>query len=64
MFVFNILPESFKLKGAYTGMEFRPQVSIRGTAPVFAQKPSLRYQAEQAKLKDEEQALAPESVVV
>ncbi|KAG0284672.1 hypothetical protein BGZ96_010972 [Linnemannia gamsii] len=69
MVVFNILPESFKLKGAYKGMEFRPQasfipqVSIRGTAPVLPQKPSLRYQAEQAKFKGE-QALALKSVVV
>ncbi|KAF9123044.1 hypothetical protein BGX30_001640 [Mortierella sp. GBA39] len=68
--VFNMLPESFMLKGAYKGMEFRPQASfipqvpVRGTAPVLSQKPSLRYQAEQAKLKGEEHTPAPSSIVV
>ncbi|KAF9142597.1 hypothetical protein BG015_000747 [Linnemannia schmuckeri] len=59
--VFSLLPESFKLKGAYKGMEFRPQASfipqvpVRGTAPVLPQKPSLRYQAEQTQLNNEEE---------
>ncbi|KAF9538793.1 hypothetical protein EC957_006215, partial [Mortierella hygrophila] len=67
--VFNMLPESFMLKGAYKGMEFRPQASfipqvpVRGTAPVLSQKPSLKYQAEQAKLKGEEHTPAPSSIV-
>ncbi|KAK5820968.1 hypothetical protein F5H01DRAFT_339703 [Linnemannia elongata] len=68
--VFNLLPESFKLKGAYKGMEFRPQASfipqvpLRGSAPVLPQKPSLRYQAEQAKLTGEEHTPAPTSTIV
>lgn len=70
MVVFNLLPESFKLKGAYRGMEFRPQASfmpqvpVRGSAPVLPQKPSLRYQSEQAKLAGEEHVPALTSAVV
>ncbi|KAG0320200.1 hypothetical protein BGZ97_000490 [Linnemannia gamsii] len=57
MIVFNCLPESVKMKGGYKGVEFRPQASfipqipVRGSGPVLPQKPSLRYQAEQARLK-------------
>ncbi|KAF8944547.1 hypothetical protein BGZ47_004103 [Haplosporangium gracile] len=60
--IFNWLPESVKMKGHIKGVEFRPQASflpqipVRGTGPVLPQKPSQRYQAEQAKLKAEEQA--------
>ncbi|KAF9142595.1 hypothetical protein BG015_000745 [Linnemannia schmuckeri] len=60
--IFNWLPESIKMKGHIKGVEFRPQalflpqIPVRGTGPVLPQKPSQRYQAEQAKLKAEEQA--------
>ncbi|KAF9134470.1 hypothetical protein BGW39_006930 [Mortierella sp. 14UC] len=56
MVVFNWLPESIKMKGAFKGMEFRPQASFlpqiraRGSAPVLPQKPSQRYQDEQKKI--------------
>ncbi|KAG0320203.1 hypothetical protein BGZ97_000493 [Linnemannia gamsii] len=59
--VFNWLPTSVHVKGGYKGVEFRPQASflpqvpVRGTGPVLPQKPSQRYQNEQAELKGEEQ---------
>ncbi|KAG0376747.1 hypothetical protein BGX24_007293 [Mortierella sp. AD032] len=62
MVVFNWLPESTKMKGAYKGVEFRPQASFlpqipaRGTAPVLLQKISKRYQREVAHRNDAEHA--------
>ncbi|KAF9087644.1 hypothetical protein BGX23_007964 [Mortierella sp. AD031] len=55
--VFNVIPESVKLKGGYKGMEFRPQATFipqvpnRGTGLVLPQRMSKRYQEEQAKSK-------------
>ncbi|KAH7044690.1 hypothetical protein BKA57DRAFT_494570 [Linnemannia elongata] len=60
--VFNWLPESVKMRDGLKGVEFRPQATFlplvpsRGTGRWLPQKPSQRYQAEQAKLKAEEQA--------
>jgi len=57
--VFNLVPESIKMKGAYKGMEFRPQASflpqipVRGDGFVLPQKVSQRYLDEQNKLKTE-----------
>ncbi|KAF9338645.1 hypothetical protein BGZ91_008314 [Linnemannia elongata] len=60
--VFNWLPQSVKMRDGLKGVEFRPQATFlplvpsRGTGRWLPQKPSQRYQAEQAKLKAEEQA--------
>ncbi|KAK3840349.1 MAG: hypothetical protein JOS17DRAFT_769871 [Linnemannia elongata] len=60
--VFNWLPESFRLRGSLKGVEYRPQATFlppvprRGTGHWLPQKPSQRYQAEQAKLKVEQPA--------
>ncbi|KAF9119241.1 hypothetical protein BGW39_000439 [Mortierella sp. 14UC] len=59
--VFNWLPTSVHVKGGYKGVEFRPQASflpqvpVRGTSPVFPQKPSPRYRAEQQKAAEQNQ---------
>ncbi|KAG0284674.1 hypothetical protein BGZ96_010974 [Linnemannia gamsii] len=51
--VFNFTPRSVQSKGAYKGMEYRPQAVFmpqapnRGTTPILAQRVSKRYQAEQ-----------------
>ncbi|KAF9536819.1 hypothetical protein EC957_009601 [Mortierella hygrophila] len=53
---FNFIPQKMLDKGAYKGMDFRPQaiflpqVPNRGTTPVLPQRVSKRYQEEQAKL--------------
>ncbi|KAG0061924.1 hypothetical protein BGZ89_011063 [Linnemannia elongata] len=53
---FNFIPQTILDKGAYKGMDFRPQavflpqVPNRGTTPVLPQRVSKRYQEEQAKL--------------
>lgn len=53
---FNFIPQTILDKGAYKGMDFRPQAAFlpqvpnRGTTPVLPQRVSKRYQEEQAKL--------------
>ncbi|KAG0070031.1 hypothetical protein BGZ90_012783 [Linnemannia elongata] len=70
MIVFNWLPESVKMKGAYRGVEFRPQASflpqipVRGSGPVLPQNPSQRYLDEQAKMNGGEHAPSSGSVVI
>ncbi|KAH7044691.1 hypothetical protein BKA57DRAFT_87270 [Linnemannia elongata] len=70
MMVFNWLPESVKMKGAYRGVEFRPQASflpqipVRGSGPVLPQNPSQRYLDEQAKMNGGEHAPSSGSVVI
>lgn len=70
MMVFNWLPESVKMKGAYRGVEFRPQASflpqipVRGSGPVLPQNPSQRYLDEQAKMNGGEHTPSSGSVVI
>lgn len=53
---FNFIPQTILDKGAYKGMDFRPQavflpqVPNKGTTPVLPQRVSRRYQEEQAKV--------------
>jgi hypothetical protein len=53
---FTFIPQAILDKGAYKGMDFRPQavflpqVPNKGTTPVLPQRISKRYQEEQAKL--------------
>ncbi|KAF9293695.1 hypothetical protein BGZ88_005024 [Linnemannia elongata] len=46
MMVFNWLPESVKMKGAYRGVEFRPQASFLPQIPVRGSGPSFEYNVE------------------
>ncbi|KAG0284673.1 hypothetical protein BGZ96_010973 [Linnemannia gamsii] len=53
---FTFIPQAILDKGAYKGMDFRPQavflpqVPNKGTTPVLPQRVSKRYQEEQARL--------------
>ncbi|KAF9338646.1 hypothetical protein BGZ91_008315 [Linnemannia elongata] len=46
MIVFNWLPESVKMKGAYRGVEFRPQASFLPQIPVRGSGPLFEYNVE------------------
>ncbi|GJJ68652.1 hypothetical protein EMPS_00998 [Entomortierella parvispora] len=58
--VLNWIPESIKLKELHRGFAYRPMVTFlppipkRGTIDLLPQKPSVRYEREQLKKKEEE----------